>query len=340
MTTRNPGPQASATIYSVAEAAGVSIATVSRVLQGTTAVSDRTRTKVLDAVDQLDYIPVAAARSLAVRHHEAIGLVLPELRGPYYSELLMGFEGAAAELGLGVVVALGETARTPGPESFARLSAGVDGLAVLGGAVPDGLLRRTARQKPVVVLASDDLAGVEGLHAENAGSAEQLAAHLLDEHGRRRLVFAGDPDRAPDVRARYLGFAAALAVRGLAVPEPLRSGMRESDGRQLADLVILGDLTADAVVCANDELAIAMIDRLERAGHRLPDDLAVVGWDDIMAARYVRPRLTTVAQPVRELGALAATRLHDRISGGAARADPTVLATTVVFRGSCGCPDS
>ena len=94
-----PMQRPGATIYSVAALAGVSIASVSRVLQGSTAVSDRTRVKVLAAVEQLNYVPLGAARSLAVRHHEAHGLVLPELTGPYYSELLMGFESRAAELG-------------------------------------------------------------------------------------------------------------------------------------------------------------------------------------------------------------------------------------------------
>src|SRR5690348_16378535 len=105
-TARKPGAAGSlnashvgATIYSVAERAGVSIATVSRVLQGAGTVSATTTQKVLDAVDELDYVPLGAARSLAVRHHEAHGLVLPELTGPYYSELLMGFESRAAELG-------------------------------------------------------------------------------------------------------------------------------------------------------------------------------------------------------------------------------------------------
>ena len=109
-----PQQRPGATIYSVAALAGVSIASVSRVLQGSTAVSDRTRVKVLAAAEQLNYVPLGAARSLAVRHHEAHGLVLPELSGPYYSELLMGFESRAAELGQSVVLMLaGRQGRPP-----------------------------------------------------------------------------------------------------------------------------------------------------------------------------------------------------------------------------------
>ncbi|QKE83281.1 LacI family DNA-binding transcriptional regulator [Arthrobacter sp. NEB 688] len=329
---------AGTTIYSVAEAAGVSIATVSRVIQGSTAVAERTRAKVLDAIDRLDYVPLAAARSLAVRHHEAVGLVLPELHGPYFSELLMGFEQAAAELELSVVLALVEPDRPLDAPRFTRLTAGVDGVAVLGGIIPDDVLERAARQKPVLVVAGGATTGFERLAAENVASSHELTTHLLDRHGRTRPVFAGDPGVAPDVRQRFEGYATALLERGLEVPAPLGGGLRESDGAAAAERILAGEVTADAVVCANDEVALALTTRLAAGGVRVPDDLAVTGWDDVMAARYVRPGLTTVRQPVRELGGLAARRLHERITG-AEPGDPGLLATRVVLRGSCGCPE-
>lgn len=327
-----------ATIYSVAEAAGVSIATVSRVVQGTGAVSEPTREKVLAAIDRLDYMPTAAARSLAVRQHEALGLVLPELHGPYFSELLMGFEEAAASLDLSVVLSLVEDDRPLDAARFTRLAAGVDGVAVLGGLLPDDVLRRATRQKPLLVVAGTGGADLEHLASENTRSCEQLTAHLVDAHGRTRPVFAGDPEVAPDVRLRFEGFAAALTERGLPVPEPLGGGLRERDGVVAAERLLAQGMPADAVVCANDEIALALTDALAAAGLRVPDDVAVTGWDDIMAARYVRPGLTTVRQPVRELGALAARRLHERITGAPAH-DAGVLATRVVVRGSCGCPE-
>src|SRR3954453_3631593 len=120
-----------ATIYSVAERAGVSIATVSRVLQGVNVVSAATRQKVLDPVDQLDYVPLGPARSLAVRQHEALGLVLPELSGPYYSELLMGFESRSAELGHSVSLLLLAGKADP-TWAVRRLATRVDALAVHG----------------------------------------------------------------------------------------------------------------------------------------------------------------------------------------------------------------
>src|SRR6476469_1493652 len=146
-------PTSGTTIYSVAELAGVSIASVSRVLQGSTSVSEKTRQRVLEAADELKYVPLAAARSLAVRHHEAHGLVLPELSGPYYSELLMGFESRAAELGQSVVLMLVE-GKADLARAVRQLATHVDAIAVFGSAaMPPAVARALHGQKPVVIIA-------------------------------------------------------------------------------------------------------------------------------------------------------------------------------------------
>src|SRR3712207_4148976 len=138
--TKPPGPSG-ATIYSVADRAGVSIATVSRVLQGSSLVSEQARAKVHQAALELNYVPLAAARNLAVRQHEAHGLVLPELTGPYYSELLMGFESRAAALGQSVVLML--AAYKPDlARAVTQLATRVDGIALLASAaIPDEVIR-------------------------------------------------------------------------------------------------------------------------------------------------------------------------------------------------------
>ena len=330
-------PTSGTTIYSVAERAGVSIASVSRVLQGSTAVSEKTRRRVLEAADELKYVPLAAARSLAVRHHEAHGLVLPELSGPYYSELLMGFESRAAELGQSVVLMLAE-----GKHDLVRavrnLATRVDGLAMLGSAaIPDSTVTALHGSKPVVLIAGDPRPDIDTVTSENTGSAQAITAHVL-EHGRTELLFAGDPASGPDVRDRYAGFVAAHEAAHLPAAEPVRIPLRESDGTALADRLLSGELSADALVCANDELAVAVMKRLREGGKVVPHDIAIVGWDDVMTARYVEPALTTVRQPVRELGALAADRLHQRITGTALDEGPHVIPTSLVLRSSCGCP--
>ncbi|SDP51630.1 transcriptional regulator, LacI family [Pedococcus dokdonensis] len=328
------------TIYSVAERAGVSIASVSRVLQGSTAVSDKTRQRVLAAAEELKYVPLAAARSLAVRHHEAHGLVLPELSGPYYSELLMGFESRAADLGQSVVLMLAQ-GKDDLPGAVRKLATRVDGLAMLGSsAIPESTVTALHGSKPVVLIAGDPRTDVDTVTSENTHSAEEITSHVLG-HGRSTVRFLGDPDSGPDVRDRYAGFVAAHESLGREPLEPVRIALRESDGTTLADRILSGDLQTDAVVCANDELALAVMKRLREGGTRVPDDVAVVGWDDVMTARYVEPALTTVRQPVRELGALAAERLHRRVTGIAVEDGPQVIPTQLVIRSSCGCrPDA
>jgi len=321
-----------ATIYSVADQAGVSIATVSRVLQGSSLVSERTTRKVLDAVAALDYLPSGAARSLAVRHHDTYGLVLPELSGPYYAELLVGFETRAAELDQSVMLVLADT-KEDRDLAVRTLATRVDGIALFGSEAA----HVGASGKPVVVIAGHARAGIEAIAAENVEGARLLTEHLF-EHGRTNLRFVGDTDAAADLLERYEGFVAAHEQRGLTPADPVRAEFRERDGTAVAERLLAGDFTADALVCGNDELALAVMARLTDGGVAVPGDMAIVGWDDVMTSRYVRPGLTTVRQPVQELGALAADRLHDLVSGAAPSAERRVLATQVVIRSSCGCP--
>ncbi len=334
--TTDPGLGSKATIYSVAERAGVSIASVSRVLQGSTAVSQKTRDLVLKAAEELRYVPLAAARSLAVRHHEAHGLVLPELSGPYYSELLMGFESRAAELGQSVVLMLAE-GKDDLSVAVRKLATRVDGLAMLGSAaIPESTVTALRGSKPVVLIAGDPRPDVDTVTSENTQSAREITEHVFT-HGRTRLVFVGDPDSGPDVRDRYAGFVAAhVAARREAAP-PVRIALREGDGAAFADRLLAGEVETDALVCANDELALSIMVRLRAGGRRVPEDIAVVGWDDVMTARYVDPGLTTVRQPVRELGVIAADLLHQRTTGVRSDSGTRVIPTELVIRSSCGC---
>lgn len=327
-----------ATIYTVAEAAGVSIASVSRVMQSSRTVSAKTTAKVMEAAARLNYVPLGAARSLAVGHHEAHGLVLPALTGPYYSELLMGFEGRAAELGQSIMLALADGRRDLG-QTVRGLASRVEGLAVHSSTgLSAEVVAALGEVKPIVVIAGDAMPGAEAIGAENAGSARDLTAHLMG-HGLRRLLFLGEPGTAPDVRDRYEGFRLAHAERRLSTPEPVRSSFEEADGVRFAEQFLAGEHEADGIVCGNDELALSVMDHLIRHGVQVPDDLAIVGWDDVMAARYIRPGLTTVRQPVRAIGELAATRLHQRVTGAGPAEEQVVLPTQLVIRASCGCPD-
>lgn len=329
-----------ATIYSVAERAGVSIATVSRVLQGTTATSEATRAKVLAAAEELDYVPLRAARSLAVQRHEAHGLVVPDLTGPYYSELLIGYESAAAQHGQSLLLVVTHLRDDP-VRAVRDLASRVDGLVVAHSTIPDDAAAALTRGGlPVVLLARAAVPGCDAIVTESFESARALTAHLMG-HGRRALAFVGDPDASPDVHDRYAGFLQAHAdADARARREPIRVPFREGAGARVAEGLMRAGRGVDALVCANDELALSVMKRLQSGGVRVPDDVAIVGWDDVMTARYVTPGLTTVRQPMRRLGRVAATRLHERITGAPPLDGPLILPTELVLRASCGCTET
>jgi LacI family transcriptional regulator len=327
----------SVTLHTVALRAGVSTATVSRVLKGSGPASQPTRAKVISAARELGYTPPGHSRTAALRRHEVFGLVLADLAGSYDSELVMGFGSSAADLGqrLDLVVA---RRRHDASDELHALATRVDGLAIGANTVPDSVVRDLSRRLPVVVLARPGVAGCDSVRSENVGNATLLTTHLL-EHGRTHLVFVGDPDTSPDVAERYSGFRTAHVVAQVTMRRPpLRVPLREGAGIHVADEILRRRVKVDGLVCANDDLALAIIGRLQEHRVSLPDDMAVVGWDDIQAARYISPTLTTVHQPIRELGRLAALQLQGRIVGGQPAGGSRLLPTQLLIRSSCGCP--
>ena len=320
------------TIRDVAAHAGVSIATVSRVMRGTAPVTPETRRRVLATVNELRFTPSSLGRSLAEGRHAANGIVFPDLAGPYFAEVILGYEEVAGELGQSVLI-LSTHGRADAAEMVLDLAGRVDGLVVLGRTVSDEVVAEiAARGVPLVLLARPGTDGVDSVQAENTQSASTLTRHLLD-HGARRLAFLGDADRSPDAFERWTGMANTLSQAGLAVRDPVPAGFSEEAGRSAApDLVASG--LPDAIICANDELALGLITGLQTIRVTVPGDIAVTGWDDVMAARYCG--LTTVRQPMRELGARAAHALDLRIRGDDGPARNEVLSTHLVVRDSCG----
>ncbi|MEE1650332.1 LacI family DNA-binding transcriptional regulator [Brachybacterium sp. J144] len=326
----------SATIYAVAERAGVSTATVSRALAGSDKVAPRTREAVLTAARELNYVPDGSARALAGRRTNALGLVLPGIDGPYYAAVLVGFETAASDLGLSVVILL--TGPDTDPERAVRQLAGkVDGIAFMSrSAADDALVAEIGRRRPVVTAARGRIPGRDAFFTENEVTAARLTGHLV-EAGRRRIAFLGRPEPDSDIGARYTGYLSALRDAGLESVTTFAADAVDESGTQIAREIVADGLDLDAIVCGNDQLALAVMHQLQEEGVDVPGEIAVVGWDDVHAARYVRPGLTTVAQPVEELGALAARRLAALVDGADPDPEPVVLDSRIVHRGSCGC---
>ncbi|MFC6084336.1 LacI family DNA-binding transcriptional regulator [Sphaerisporangium aureirubrum] len=321
------------TIYEVARRAGVSIATVSRALRGTGPVAADTREKVLRAVEELRFTPSRAGVSLAEGRHAANGIVFPNLSGPYFAEVLIGYEEVTSELGRSVVI-LSTKGREPVRDLVRELAGRVDGLAVFGSTVPGDVVGElVASSLPLVLISHAPRPGAVTLRSENSEAARALAIHLRG-HGHRRFVFLGAPyATGDDVDERWQGVRAVL---GDAV-EPVATAEYTVESGYQAALALLGGAgRPEAVICSDDEVALGVILAAERLGLSVPHDVAVTGWDDIMAARHARPGLTTVRQPMRELGAQAARALDRLIDGAGLERSHRTLGTELVVRDSCG----
>ena len=328
-----------ATIYTVAREAGVSIATVSRVLGTQGRVAPGTRRRVEEAAARLEYTPLASARSLASKRHAALGLVVHADAAP---EIITGFTAQATlrEDAVMLVVTDGYhgTTGTAGTADIAdtaelvtRLARRVDGLAIVAEPdLPTDLVTALASTRPVVTVARQPAPGAEAVLANEAEMAAEVTQHLL-HHGRSRLVFVADRGDTWQLRERYRGVSREVRRTGACLLPPLAPGSDASDW--------IDDVAeADGFICADDLSAVALLAELRRRGMAVPADISVIGWADVPMSQHSWPSLTTVRPPFAELGRTAAGRLQERIRSGPPLDHPIVLPHTLVLRASCGCP--
>lgn len=325
-----------ATIYDVARRAAVSPATVSRVMRNTVPVAAATRDRVTTAMAELRFLPNRLGVSLAEGRHAANGIVFPDLAGPYFAEVVLGYEEAAGELDRSVII-LSTHGRAAPRDKVLDLVARVDGLVVLGRAVGEDLVAEVvATGLPVVTLARPTIDGTDGVNADNARSAAALADHLL-AHAYRRVVLLGDPRESPDVAARWAGIRSVIDAAGgsdLTLEEMPSRGFDVAAGRLAGAAVLTTKPRPDVVVCGNDEIAFGVLLAARAARLRVPTDVAVTGWDDVMAAQWAG--LTTIRQPMHQLGTLAAGLLDRRIRDPSLAPRHELLPTDLVVRSSCG----
>ena len=342
------------TLYDVARIAGVSTATVSRVVHGQDKVRDSTRARVLEVIDQLGYVPDGAAQSLSRRRKNIIGLVCVERQSPrqqydiesmsllFYDEILRGVESRIRHHKWSLLITYLEEAADPDLPRLLSLSGQVDGLLIGEGIVASEYLARLAKRLPVVVIAGSPAErAVDVVTADNRAGSAALLRHLIEDHGKRRLYHVDGPITAPDAKERRLALNELLAAHADCQLVGSSQGLfsvasGEEAGEKL--LAIRDEARPDAVVCANDQMAIGVLQAFAKAGVRVPEDVAVVGFDDIFPGSLYDPPLTTVHQPMRLLGERACTRLLDRIARPGLRPKVEMLPTELVLRSSCGCP--
>ena len=344
------------TVYDVAARAGVSIATVSRVLRSPEAVKEATRERVAEAVRFLGYVPSASARGLAARRTNVIGLFLPgrddaELGEPspvkgssevaivadsgdepeneslYYDEVLRGAELEAGRRGFALMIASGSGADLE--RLVTDLAGRVDGLGVLAGTVPHELLAQVARRIPVVVLGgAGEGDAFDHVHANNGPGMRALAKYLVETKGVTDFVYVAGPESADD-EERLAGFREGA---GMDVPV-IRADFTRRGGKEVVAAL---DRFPRALVCANDQMALGALDVLASRGVRVPGEVLVTGFDGISAGRHAEPSLTTVHQPMAEIGRAAVHAITARLENPELPRQTLTLPVRVVLRGSTG----
>jgi LacI family transcriptional regulator len=351
------------TVYDVANRAGVSIATVSFTFRRPERVKESTREMVLAAARELGYLPSASARGLADGRTGALALfsftyladahadVVPHLAHGldpnadfrlfplYMDEVQRGVELECWRRGYAVMV--GGGSKTTSESVVADIAGRVDGLAVLPRSIPDDVLSRISARIPVVQLSSPPL-GTGGDHVtvDNEAGMRAVTEHLITAHGLRDLQFLGGL-HASDIEARFTGFRAALRKAGLRAPaKPVANGGADWEAEaaiRVGALLAAGDLP-QAFVCATDPVALTVMDVLQAAGVGVPQQVAVTGFDGIAAGRMARPALTTVRQPMEQLGRAAVDILIQRIADPTGAPVSRQFPVQLVLRESCGCP--
>jgi len=330
------------TIGDVARQAGVSIATVSRVLNGTAPVIGETAERVHAAIAKLHYAPRAAARGLASKRTNTLGLLLPEISGWFFPSLLRGIEAAAREAGYDLLI---HTIEATYPLKASRRALGMhntDGLIVFTNSVEqDELAHLKQSGFPIVLLHQTPPAALDipVITIENKSGAQKLVDHLIEVHHCRRIAFLQGPQGHEDSEWRERGYRESLELHGIPFDESLVA-VGEFDENVAANAIgqwLMDGVDFDAVFCGDDDAAIGVLSALQRAGRLVPDDVAVVGFDDVPVARFLSPPLTTVRAPTEQVGRDAVNQLVRLIRGE--QAEPLILLPTeLVIRKSCGCP--
>jgi len=329
-----------ATIRDVARASNVSIATVSRVFNNSPLVSDETRQRVTAAASSLGYWPNGIARSLITNRTHTLGLLLPDLHGEFFSEVIHGVDVLSRDRGFHLLVSRSSGNGDELTDALRAMRGRVDGLIVMAPDVDASrALRQAAGSVPIVLLNPEvPLPGCDSLSIGNFQGAYAVVRHLIDL-GHGPIATITGPIQNIDARQRLDGYRTALRDAG-AEPDPAQEfhgDFTERSGYEAAREMLRQQGRPTAVFVANDHMAVGVLGALQEAGRAVPDDVALAGFDDIPMARYLTPALTTVHVDMFQMGERAVEMLLDpeRSSRGT-EGRHEVLPTRLVVRGSSG----
>ena len=332
----------SVTIRDVARQAGVSVATVSRYINRNAPVSAEVAERLNHVMTELRYVPHAAARNLASRKTRVIGLLLNNLHNDFFVPLLNGVEAVVRKKEYNLIVATYHAnSRNVMPPPIGPHN--TDGLLVFSdGLVDEDLANLNASGFPMVLVHRTSPLSIKipSVTVENTQITQNLVEHLIRDHGKRRILFLRGPVNQEDSNRRESGYKSALAANGIPFDEKLiLNGEFERDiaFQALNDFLANGKRVAfDAVFSGDDDAAIGVLKALHLHGYRIPEDVAVIGFDDLGFAPFLNPPLTTVRAPTETVGRIATERLFDLLENNTAE-QTVVLPTEIILRRSCGC---
>ena len=328
------------TIKDVAREAGVSVATVSRVINEKGPIRDATRRRIRRVVERLRYAPHGAARSLITRKTHTLGVLLPDLFGEFFSELIRGIDLTARRRGYHLLVSGSHGDRVETQALLRAMRGRVDGLIVLSPEVKLGALRANLPENfPLVLLNGGGKGnGFDSIRIDNSGGAYAMVRHLIGL-GHRRIAFVKGPPGNEDASERLRGYRRAMRELSGEWSERLEvpGTFREEAGYGSCRSILGMKPRPSAIFTANDSMAIGLLCAFREEGVPVPEQFALAGFDDIPIARFMTPPLSSVRVPIAELGASATRRLLQRLapSAGSERIQETIP-TALVVRSSCG----
>jgi LacI family transcriptional regulator len=320
--------------------ADVSVATVSRVLNDSGPVSDATRQRIERVASRLRYAPNGAARSLITRRTHTIGVLLPDLYGEFFSEVIRGIDLVAQRSGYHMLVSSSHSEQQALEAALGAMRGRVDGLIVMSPDLDQRTLRSSLAACPAVVLlnCAARTADFDAIKIDNVGGAGAMTRHLLGM-GHRRIAFIRGAAGNVDADERRRGYRAALKAAHVERDPHLEidGDFTESGGYEAAKALVRLSQRPTAIFAANDSMAIGALSALRETGVSVPEEIAVTGFDDIPIAQYTSPPLTSVHVPILDLGERATERLVDSLSTDRRRRRSCeTLPTTLVVRQSCG----
>jgi len=331
-------------IHKVASKAGVSIATVSRALNGSTLVKQGTKERILKAVEELNYIPNPIGRSLAKQSTETIGVVLPDLVGEFFMDFIHSIDEEAYKQNWHVLISSSHSQRNIIETLIELMGSGrVDGVILMAPQIQNEVSEIIQKSKTPVVLVNtcENFDKIDQIKINNFQGSFDIVEHFIKVHEYKKIGIINGPKGNCDAEERLSGYLSAL--KKYKVPKDsslIMNGNFDVESGVLGFTTLMNQqVKPEAIFATNDMMAVGAYEAAKELGYKIPNDIAIAGFDDIYLSQFLSPRLTTVHVPISDLGSKAVEYFLDRINkkGGNGKVNFEVLPTVLVIGGSCGC---